>query len=157
MLSGTFKKVPRWHFFEQSAQKAAHLLVFVRRRVIWKVTAGWVSLLFSVHPQPIKRHDWQIYSSSSSSPTPPRVLLSFTPPLCLLFIPSSFYLTRLGLTFVLEMTFQWCELFNIKPAATTKSQTQRTLFFLHLSSAKLKCTLYTWGLKSKISVSFFSQ
>lgn len=36
--------------------------VFVRRGVIWKVTAGWVCLLFSVHLQPIKRQDWQICS-----------------------------------------------------------------------------------------------
>lgn len=29
------------------------------------------------------------------------------------------------------------------------------LFFLHLSSAKPKCTLYTWGFKSKITFFFF--
>lgn len=120
--------------------------VFVRRGVIWKVTAGWVCLLFSVQLQPIKRQDWQIYSSSfSSSPTPSCVLLSFPPPppLCLLFILSSlplpFYHTLLGLTLVLEMTFQWCELFNnIKPAAATKSKTQRTFFSPHfLSQVKM--------------------
>lgn len=95
-------------------------------------------------------------TDKSASPPPRCVLLSFPPPLCLLFILPSFHPTLLGLTFVLEMTFQWCELLhNIKPDAATKSQSQsRVLFFLflHLSSAKSKCTFSTWGFKFKISV-----
>lgn len=60
--------------------------VCARRRVIWKVTAGWVCLLFSVHLQPIKRQDWQI----CPPPSPP-FLLSSTPAasLCPCFLSSS--------------------------------------------------------------------
>lgn len=126
MLSGTFKRIPRWHFFETECRKghAPPLVcvclcvgggvgrwVFVCRRVIWKVKAGWVCLLFSVHLQPIKRQDWQIFSSSfSPSPTPARASSSLSPPpLCRLFILSSFprlfTIAGWGLAFGLEMTF----------------------------------------------------
>ena len=90
--------------------------------------------------------------------TPPLLLLTypslFPPPLCLLFILSSLPLPftelLLGLTFVLEMTFQWCELFNnIKTAAATKSQTQRTMFSSRLSQPSQNALFTLEGINPK--------
>lgn len=141
MLFGTFKRIPRWHFFAGSARKATHLLVcafvygFGKWVFAWQrgylKSHGWLSLSFVLWTlEPIKREDWQIVSSSFSVPTPPSVLLSFSLPLCPFFLFSFFHHSQVGLTFIFEVTFQWCELYNhMKLTSATKSQTQRMFSF----------------------------
>lgn len=108
------KRIPRWHFFEESAWKAAPSCAgrwtFMRRRVIWKVTVGWVCLLFSVHLQPIKRQDWQI--SPPTLLTYPSFLFLFVSPLYPLLLSSSFYHNRLGLTLVWKWPSSHVNFFN---------------------------------------------
>ena len=129
--------------------------VFVWGRVIWKVTAGWVCLLFSVHLQPIKRQDWQTCSSSSafstssssSSTIPACVLLSF-PPFSVSSLSSFTFLFLLPYSTEVDFSYWLWPSSDVNFLTTSnrccyKVTNLKDIFFfiLHTFSAKPKCCL----------------